>query len=141
MDVSRHENLNDDDTDRIKDNAHEQPLGTAALTNADESNNSPAVYQTGQPQQSSRERAGRKRKRDYEHRHADDEQPMVEYNGLTTNIPKSDKFDTFGHYVSHSLRQMSAEQYIHTQKLIADALYEGQLGNLSRRSRLLADPE
>ncbi|RUS88486.1 hypothetical protein EGW08_003744 [Elysia chlorotica] len=138
--VPSHEHLMNND--RIKDDDHEYdyepPLGEHAFSDSDmdESNQSYTTYDTSVQQQNSRERTAMKRKRDHDYRHAEVKQMLADYKG-----PKSDKFDTFGQYVSHSLRQMSAEQYIHTQKLIADALYEGQLGNLSRRSRLLADPE
>ncbi|GFR67799.1 protein stand still [Elysia marginata] len=54
---------------------------------------------------------------------------------------QKDEHDSFGQSVSHDLRSMSMEQVIHAKKLISDVLFEGQLNNLSRASRVISGNE
>ncbi|GFS18660.1 hypothetical protein ElyMa_006853600 [Elysia marginata] len=74
-------------------------------------------------------------------RKAPDDEILQLARGTLKNISQMDKFDSFGQFVTQSLREMSREQYVHVQKLISDVIYEGNMATLSRHSRVLAAPE
>ena len=59
----------------------------------------------------------------------------------TPETAQKEEHDSLGQTVAHDLRSMSREQVIHEKKIISDVLYEGQLNNLSRSSRVSSGNE
>ena len=59
----------------------------------------------------------------------------------TPETAQKDEHDSLGQTVAHDLRSMYRDQVIHAKKLISDVLYEGQLNNLSRSSRVSSGSE
>lgn len=51
-----------------------------------------------------------------------------------------DNHDIFGQNVAHKLRNMTNEQRIYTEKLINDAIFEGELGTLNRNCYIFKPP-
>lgn len=49
-----------------------------------------------------------------------------------------DEFDSFGKVVAAQLRLLDSDQRIFARKIINDALYEGQLNQLSHKSRIVS---
>ncbi|RZB40369.1 uncharacterized protein BDFB_005149 [Asbolus verrucosus] len=52
---------------------------------------------------------------------------------------EEDEFDLLGKIYANKLRHLEKNQRIYAEKIINDTLFEAQLGNLSRRCRLVAD--
>jgi hypothetical protein len=55
------------------------------------------------------------------------------------DLVKEDMFEITGKNVASKLRILTKEQRIIAEKLINDVLYEAQLGNLKRNSRLIVN--
>ncbi|GFS23677.1 sodium/hydrogen exchanger 3 [Elysia marginata] len=58
---------------------------------------------------------------------------------ISTETTSKDGLDSFAQWVSHDLRTMAREQIIHAKKLISEVIYNGQLQNLSKHSRLVTN--
>lgn len=55
---------------------------------------------------------------------------------VTTTVRAEDIFDSIGRNVAHKLRIMDSQQRIIAEKIIGDALYYGQLKELTRNSHI-----
>lgn len=57
-----------------------------------------------------------------------------------TEAKPEDKHEAFGRNVAHKLRNLPNDQRIYLEKIINDAMFEAELGNLSRDCYLICTP-